>query len=214
MTTGQTIALTIHTFVGKVICLLFDMLSRFVIALLSSSKHLLISPSTVILEPKKIKSVIVCTFSSFIYHQMMGVDDMILVFWILSFKPAFSLSSFILIKRLFRSSSLSSIRVISSAYFFSSVQLLSLSDSLWPHGLQHSRPPCPSPTPRAYSNPCPSSQWCHPTISSVIPFSSCLQSFPASESFPMSQLFASALELPILLHPKYWSFCFSISPSN
>ena len=89
MTTGQTIALTIHTFVGKVICLLFDMLSRFVIALLSSSKHLLISPSAVILEPKKIKSVIVCTFSSFIYHQMMGVDDMILVFWILSFKPLF-----------------------------------------------------------------------------------------------------------------------------
>ena len=67
-----------------------------------------------------------------------------------------------------------------------------VSDSLWPHELQHARPPCPSPTPRVHSNPCPSSQWCHPTISSfVIPFSSCPQSFPASGSFPMSQLFAS-----------------------
>ena len=67
-----------------------------------------------------------------------------------------------------------------------------MSHSLWPHGLQHSRPPCPSPTPRAYSNSCLLSQWCHPTISpSVIPFSSCLQSFPASGFFPMSQLFSS-----------------------
>ena len=66
------------------------------------------------------------------------------------------------------------------------------SDSLWPHGLQHTRPPCPSPTPGACSNPCPLSQWCHPTISSsVVPFSSCLQSFPASLSFPMSQFFTS-----------------------
>ena len=67
-----------------------------------------------------------------------------------------------------------------------------VSDSLWPHGLRHARPPCPSPTPGAYSNSCPLSWWCHPTISSsVIPFSSLLQSFPASGSFPMSQLFAS-----------------------
>ena len=67
-----------------------------------------------------------------------------------------------------------------------------LSDSLWPHGLQHTRPPCPSPTPGAYSNSCPLSQWCHPTISpSVIPFSSCLQSFPAPGYFPMSQFFTS-----------------------
>ena len=65
-------------------------------------------------------------------------------------------------------------------------------NSLWPCGLQHTRPPCPSPTPWACSNSYPSSQWCHPTISSsVIPFSFCLQSFPASGSFPMSQLFAS-----------------------
>ena len=67
-----------------------------------------------------------------------------------------------------------------------------VSDSLWPHGLQHSRLPCPSPTPRACSNSCPLSCWCHPTISSsVIPFSSCLQSFPSSGSFPMSQFFTS-----------------------
>ena len=65
-------------------------------------------------------------------------------------------------------------------------------DSLWPHGLQHARPPCPSPTPGAYPNSCPSSQWCHPTISSsVVPFSSRLQSFQASGSFPMSQFFTS-----------------------
>ena len=67
-----------------------------------------------------------------------------------------------------------------------------VSDSLRPHWLQHARLPCPSPTPGAYSNSCPSSQWCHPTISSsVIPFSSCLQSFPATRSFPVSQFFAS-----------------------
>ena len=66
-----------------------------------------------------------------------------------------------------------------------------LSNSLQPHGLQHARPPCPSPTPEVHSNSSPLSWWCHPTISSsVVPFSSHLQSFPASESFPMSQLFA------------------------
>ena len=74
-----------------------------------------------------------------------------------------------------------------------SVQFSSVtSDSLQPHGLQHARLPCPSPTPGAYSNSCPSSQWFHPTISSsVAPFSSCLQCFSASRSFPMNQLFAS-----------------------
>ena len=83
-----------------------------------------------------------------------------------------------------------------------------MSDSLWPHELQHTRLPCPSPTPGAYSNSCPSNWWCHPTISSsVSPFSSCLQSFPASGSFLMNQLFtlggqsigasASALVLPM-----------------
>ena len=80
------------------------------------------------------------------------------------------------------------------AIVFSSVQFSCsvVSDSLWPHGLQHTRPPCPSPTPRARSNSCPSSWWCHPTISfSVVPFFSCPQSFPASGSFPMSQFFAS-----------------------
>ena len=67
-----------------------------------------------------------------------------------------------------------------------------VSNSLRPHELQHARPPCPSPTPRVYSNTCPLSGWCHPTISScVVPFSSCLQSFSSSGSFQMSQLFTS-----------------------
>ena len=76
---------------------------------------------------------------------------------------------------------------------FSSVQFSHsvVSDSLQPHESQHARPPCPSPTPGVHSDSCSSSQWCHPAISSsVIPFSSCPQSLPASESFPMSQLFA------------------------
>ena len=77
---------------------------------------------------------------------------------------------------------------VSSVYFSCSV----VSDSLRLHGLQYTRPPCPSPTPGAYSNSGPLSQWCHPTISSsVIPFSSRLQSFPVSGSFPMSQFFTS-----------------------
>ena len=77
---------------------------------------------------------------------------------------------------------------------FSSVQFSHsvMSDSLWPHEPQHARPPCPSPTPRVHPNPCLSSQWCHPTtLSSVIPFSSCPQSFPTSGSFQMNQLFTS-----------------------
>ena len=77
---------------------------------------------------------------------------------------------------------------------FNSVQFSCsvVSNSLWPHGLQHTRLPCPSPAPGVDSNSCPLSRWCHPTISSsVVPFSSCLQSFPASGSFPMNQFFAS-----------------------
>ena len=75
---------------------------------------------------------------------------------------------------------------------FSQFSCSVVSNSLWPHELQHARPPCPSPTPRVHPNTCPLSCWCHPTISSsVVPFSSCLQSFPASRSFPMIWLFAS-----------------------
>ena len=82
-----------------------------------------------------------------------------------------------------------------------------VSNSLQPHGLQHPRPPCPSPTPRLYSNSCPSSQWCHPTISSsVVPF------FPPS-IFPSIRVFPNESALCIRW-PKYWSFSFSISPSN
>ena len=120
MTTGNTIALTKWTFVGKVMPLLFNMLSRLVIAFFPRSKHLLISwlqsPSAVILEPKKVKSVTVSIVSASICHEMMGPDAMILVFWMLSFKPTFSLSSFTFIKRLFSSSLLYAIRVVSSPY--------------------------------------------------------------------------------------------------
>ena len=81
-----------------------------------------------------------------------------------------------------------------------------MSSSLWPHGLQHSRPPCPSPTHGAYSNSCPSSWWCYPTISSSVVLFSCLQSFPASGSFLRSQFFR---------WPKYWRFSFtSVLPMN
>ena len=89
-----------------------------------------------------------------------------------------------------------------------------MSDSLWPHELQQARPPCPSPTPGVHPNPCPLSRWCHPIISSsVVPFSSCPQSFPASGSFQMSQLFASggqsfgvsALASVLPMNTQHWS---------
>ena len=89
---------------------------------------------------------------------------------------------------------------------FSSVQFSGsvMSDSLRPHETQHTRPPCPSPTPRVHPNPCPSSWWCHPAISSsIIPFSSCPQSFPRSGFFQMSQFFASGV----------WSIYISASTS-
>ena len=92
------------------------------------------------------------------------------------------------------------ISTLSSVHFGRSV----VSDTLWPHESQHARPPCPSQTSGVYSNSCASSQWCHKAISSsVVPFFSCPQSLPASGSFPTSQLFT-----------KYWSFSFSISPSD
>ena len=119
MTAEKTIAFARWIFLGKVMSLLFNMLSRFVIAFLPRSKCLLISwlqsLSAVILEPKKVKSVTVCTFLPSICHEVMGPDAMIFVFWMLSFKPAFSLSSFTFIKSLFSSCLLSAIRVVSSA---------------------------------------------------------------------------------------------------
>jgi len=94
---------------------------------------------------------------------------------------------------------------LSSVQFSRSV----VSNSLRPHESQHSRPPCPSPTPGIHPDSRSSSQWCHPAISaSVVPFSSCPQSLPASESFPMSQHFAWNTS------PKYWSFSLSIIPSK
>ena len=105
--------------------------------------------------------------------------------WMLSFKPAFSLYYFTFIKNLFRSSFLAAIKVDNQ------VSHLVMSNYLRPHGLQHTRLPCPTPTPRACSNLCPLSWWCHPTISSSVILFSGLQSFPASGSLPMSQFFIS-----------------------
>ena len=99
------------------------------------------------------------------------------------------------------------ISVRRSLYLFNSFQFSHsvVSDYLRPHELQHVRPSCPSPTPRIHPNPCPSSQWCHPAISSsVVPFSSFPQSLPASQSFPTL----------CMRWPKYWSFSFSIIPSK
>ena len=127
MTTGKTIALTIWTSVGKVMSLLFNMLPRLVITFLPRSKQLLISwlqsPSAVILEPKKIKSV---TVSPSICHDVKGSDAMILIFLILSFKPPFLFSSFTFIKRLYSFSLLSAIRVVSSAYLRLLIFLLAI----------------------------------------------------------------------------------------
>ena len=120
-TTGKKpIALTQWTFVSKVMSLLFNMLSRLVIAFLQRSKHFLISrlqsQSAVILESKKVKSVTVSIVSPSICHEVMGPDAMILVFWTLNYKPTFSLSSFTFSKWLLSSSLLSAIRVVSSTY--------------------------------------------------------------------------------------------------
>ena len=131
MTTGKTIALTRWTFVDKVMSLPFNMLSRLVITFLPRSKCLWISwlqsPSTVILKTPKIKSATVFIVSPSISHEVMGPDAMILVFWMLSFKPTFSLSSFTYIKRLFSASSVSAIRVVSSLY----LRLLIFLPTIW-----------------------------------------------------------------------------------
>ena len=120
MTTGKTIALTIQIFVGKVMPLYFNTLCRFAIAYLPRRQWLLISwlqsPSPVILQPKNIIFATATTFPPPICHEVMGPEVLILIFWMLTFKPAFSLCSFNLIKRLFSSSLLSAIRVVSSAY--------------------------------------------------------------------------------------------------
>ena len=128
----------------------------------------------------------------------MGTEAMILVFWMLSFKPTFySPLSF-------------ASRGLLVLHHFLPLSLVQFShsvasNSLQPHESQHARPPCPSPTPGVYPNSCPSSWWCRPAILfSVTPFSSCPQPLPASGFFP-----------PLGMRwPKYWSFSLSISPSN
>ena len=131
MTTGKTIALTRWIFVGRVMFLLFNMLSGLVISFLPWSKHLLISwlqsPSAVILEPPKIRSATVSTVSPSICHESDGTRCHDLSFLKVEFQANLSLSSFTFIKRLFSSSSLSAIRVVSSAY----LRLLVFSLAIW-----------------------------------------------------------------------------------
>ena len=185
MTTGKTIALTRQTLVGKMMFLFFNMLSRFVTAFLLRSKCLLISVlqslSTVILEPKKIKSVAVSTFPPSICHEVIGPDAMILVFfecWVLN--------------QLFHSPLSPSRGSLFHYAFCYSFQLLShiqLFVTQWTAARQTSLSTTNSwslPKLMSIESVMPSNH-----SSSVIPFSSCLQSFPTSESFPMSQLFAS-----------------------
>ena len=131
----------------------------------------------------------------------MGLDAMILVFWMLSFKLTFALSYFTLIKRLFISPSLSTIRVVQ----FRSVAQSCL--TLWPHGLQHAWPPCPSPTPGVYPNSC---HWVGNAIQPSHPLSS-----PSPLALNLSQ-HQALFKWVSSSHPvtKYWSFSFSISPSN
>ena len=122
--------LTRQTFVGKMMSLLYNMLYRLIIAFFPRSKRLLISwlqsPSAVIFEHKEIKSVTISTIDPYICYEMMGLDAMILVFWMLSFKPAFSLSSFTFMKRVLSSSSLPALRVVSSAYLRLFIFLLAI----------------------------------------------------------------------------------------
>ena len=131
MTTGKTIALTRWTSVSKVMSLFFNILSRLVVAFLLRSKCVLItwlqSPPAVILEPQNIKSLTVSIVSPSIYHEVMGLDAMILVFWMLSFKPTF----FTFFKRIF-SSLLSAIRVVSSAYLRLLIFLLAIFQLVFP----------------------------------------------------------------------------------
>ena len=146
-TTGKTIALTRRTFVSKVMSLLFNTLSKFVIAFLKRSKNLYIlwlqSLSKVILEPKKMKSIIISTFCLSICYEVMRADAIIFVFWMLNLKLAFSLSSFTFIRRLFGSSLLSAIKVVSSAYlrlliFFLAMLILACESSSPAFHLMHS----------------------------------------------------------------------------
>ena len=133
ITNRKTIALARQNFVSKVMTLLFNMVSRFIITFLPRSKHLSISwmqsPSAVILEPKKIKFLTVSIVSPFICHEVMGTNAIIFIFWMLSFKPTFSLSSFTLIKKLFSSFSFSAIKVVSSSY----MSLLRLCIYIYPY---------------------------------------------------------------------------------
>ena len=154
-----------------------------------------------ILKPKKIKSLTVSIVSPSVCHEMMELDAMILIFWMLSFKSAFWLSSFTL-KRFFTSSSLSAFRVV--VVVVQSLSCVQLFVTPW----TAARFPCSSLSPGVCSDPCPLSRWCYLTISSSAAlFSFCLQSFPASGSFPMSWLFTLGGQSIALQHQSFqWIF--------
>ena len=135
------------------------------------------------------------------YHLFLVSSASVRSFPFLSFIVPIFVWNVSLVFPIFLTRSLVFLILFSSVQFSCSV----VSDSLWPHGLLHARPPCPSPTPGVYSNSCPLSRWYHPTISiSVIPFSSCLQSFPASGSFQLSQLFTSCGQsIPFYCFPLF-----------
>ena len=188
--------------------------------ILQRSKCLLIlwvqSPPKVILEPKKMKLDTCFHICPYISHEMIGQDAMLFVFWMLRFKPAFLVSSFTFIKRLFRSFSLSAIKVVSPAHLIVDIFTGNLDSSwcfiqlgishdvvcllfrhsvvpniLWPCGLQHTRLHYLSPSPGTCSDSRPLNRWCHLHIlSSIGPFSFSLLFFPAWGSFPTGWLFA------------------------
>ena len=145
-------------------------------------------------------NILLWKFSSIHKHRLYSETHVCISHPVQQLSTFFSIFSLVVILHFHNSQTESSSWLKAISFFsfwncfytqFSSVAQLCL-DSLWPHGLQHVKPPCPSPTPGVYSNSSPLSQWCHPTISSsVVLFSSRLQSFPASGSFPMSQFFTS-----------------------
>ena len=235
MTTGKIIALTRRTFVGKVMSLLFNMLPGLVIAFLPKSKHLLISwlqsPSAVYLEHKKIKSLTVSIVFASICHEVMGLDAVILILQMFSFKPAFSLSSFTFSKSLFSASLLSAIRVVSSAYLRLLIFLLAIlipacaSSSLAFHMVysacklnkQGNNNVTPWTATRQASLSITNSQSLLKLMSFelVMPSNHLILCPPLllSSVFPSIRVFSTEPVLRVRW-PKTWSFSFSISPSN
>ena len=206
MITGKTTALPIWTFVSKVMPLLSNTLSRFIIAFLPRRKCFYSKAVVTVRLPQIVRRNI---------NNLRYADDTTLMAESKEEVKSILMkvkedSEKVGLKLRIQKTKIMASSPISSVQFSCSV----VSDSLQPHEPQHARPPCLSPTPRVHSDSCPSSPWCHPAISSsVVPFSSCPQSLPASESFPISQLFTwgshsigvSALASFLLKKSQGWS---------